>query len=582
MISTVKVPDETPVPPPRAAILISGDSEVQIEAAKILRLRMDQTFSEFDIISVEDLELENYDHKIWISLLEIGQPFIYRVTEHRFKALQRIFSLCDTFIWASSDDPSQANPVTGMITGLARSLRNENSVKYVTVKFQAILDLSRAVEKLSKVILKTLKSSADEYEAEYTEIDGALCIGRLVEGQYLNEFVTRKTTPQSAQPQKFRGDPDRRLKLTIPRPGILSSFQWEDEGLQVTIPLEPDEIEIEVKAVGLNFRDVLIALGQEPAAYLGMEFSGVVTKVGEAAAAKFRPGDRACGLTEGCFRTHVRCHTQSAIKLPDHISFQSAAAFSVVYPTAYYALIKIANLKPKESILIHSGAGGFGQACIQLAKLIGAKIFATVSTEDKKQFLITTYGIDESNIFSSRTPAFVEGIKLLTKGVGVDVIINSLAGEALKCSWECIAPFGRFIEVGKKDIHNFGSLPMFGFSRNASFTGVDLFYIYLHARKIIQELLETCMALLIDGKITVPAPVHLYKTSQIEDAFRFLESGKSMGKIVVEFNENDIVPVRKSFRSITLVGAVTNQKSPRSRLHPASSQFMNSIQMQLI
>jgi len=186
--------------------------------------------------------------------------------------------------------------------------------------------------------------------------------------------------------------------------------------------------------------------------------------------------DRVCCIPEGSLQNIVFVDAQVVIHIPDAMSFRSAAAFPVAYSSAYYSVFDVGRLKSKESILIHSGAGAFGQACIQLAKLLDAEIFTAVGTVEKKEFPIGSYSINEENKISSRGPDFVQGVKALTNGHGIDVIINSLAGEALKCSLECIAPFGRFVEVGKKDIYNFGNLPMFPFSKNATVSSVDVLY----------------------------------------------------------------------------------------------------------
>lgn len=249
-------------------------------------------------------------------------------------------------------------------------------------------------------------------------------------------------------------------------------------------------------------------------------------------------------MLEGSLGTYTRCNALTAIKIPDDMTFQSAAAIPVLYPTAYYALMHWARMKTGESILIHSGAGGLGQACIQLARLLNAEIYVTVSSEEKKKLIMDLYNIPESHIFSSRTPSSVQGIKNLTQGRGVDVVVNSLAGEAMKNSWGCIAPFGRFLETGKKDIFSYGTLPMFPFSRNVMFASVDLFYVYHNSKDIIKGLLQETMTLIREKKITLPFPLQSYNTSQIEDAFRFMQSGKTMGKIVIEFHDDDEVKVR--------------------------------------
>jgi NADPH:quinone reductase-like Zn-dependent oxidoreductase len=251
-------------------------------------------------------------------------------------------------------------------------------------------------------------------------------------------------------------------------------------------PLPDDHVEIEVRAVGLNFRDVLICMGEISDNYLGNECAGVVTKVG-AAVRHLQVGDRVNAWCLGSFSTSVRNPADCVERIPDSMSFATAASLPAVYVTAYYGLIYLARLRAGESVLIHAAAGGVGQAAIQFAKMIGAEIFVTVGTMEKKGHLIAAYGIAEDHIFASRDLTFASGIMRVTGGRGVDVVLNSLAGEALKATWRCIALFGRFIEIGKKDIEANSRLDMAPFV-NVTLASVDISIILRQNRKLAAEL----------------------------------------------------------------------------------------------
>lgn len=195
--------------------------------------------------------------------------------------------------------------------------------------------------------------------------------------------------------------------------------------------------------------------------------------------------------------------------------------------------------------MIHSAAGGTGQACVQIAQLYSAEIYATVGAEEKRELLRETYGIPDDHIFTSRSPAFTSGISAMTKGRGVDVVINSLAGEALRNTWEqCLAPLGRFIEIGKKDIMSLGQLPMSTFAKNVTFASVDLMMHLRETPAFVGSLLNRVVDLLVDGKISVQKPLAIFDASRIEEAFRLMQSGKNKGKMVIEFGSQDLVPVR--------------------------------------
>ena len=234
--------------------------------------------------------------------------------------------------------------------------------------------------------------------------------------------------------------------------------------------------------------------------------------------------------------------------------FTTVAGLSVVFCTAYYAVHHWARLKPRESILIHSGAGGLGQAVVQLARLVDAEIYVTVGNEEKKAAMVRLYGIRDDHVFYSRSSSFAKSIMRMTNGRGVDVIVNSLSGEALRSSWECIAPIGRFVEVGKKDIYAhglspIGGLPMLPFQKNVMFASIDLTLIMKIGGDLMRQLLREIVELAENEKIHVPQPLHVFRASETGKAFRIMQNGEHMGKIVIKFDDDDLVPIKNDKNS---------------------------------
>jgi NADPH:quinone reductase-like Zn-dependent oxidoreductase len=532
----------------KTVIVIAENSPLQSTTAEEIKSHIETLGSPgCRIVTLQEVAFTEFTGTSCIFLSELGQPFLFDITDENYACLQRIVSSAQDVLWVTSGRHGSDSPTAGMITGFARCIRGEfPKMNFITLALQEVQDISAAVQNIVTVF-RNISDKA--FETDYVERNGFLGINRVFQADYLNHHVAARTVSQAVKPQSLHSSHSRRLKLSVELPGLLETLQFVED--EVTQSVASDEIEILVKASGLNFRDILIALGQEDAsAYLGMECAGIVSQAGQTSG--FQTGDRVCAMLEGSLRTYARCKATTAIKIPEDMTFQSAAAIPVLYPTAYYALMHWARMKAGESILIHSGAGGLGQACIQLAKLLDAEIYVTVSSEEKKRLIREVYKIPESHIFSSRTSSFVQGIKNMTQGRGVDIIVNSLAGEALKSSWECIAPFGRFLETGKKDIVSYGQLPMFPFSRNVMFASVDLSYQYHHSKDILQGLLQETMKLIREKKVTLPFPLQPYNASQIEDAFRHMQSGKSMGKIVIEFHDEDEVKVCLALRLMWL------------------------------
>ena len=194
-------------------------------------------------------------------------------------------------------------------------------------------------------------------------------------------------------------------------------------------------------------------------------------------------------------------------------------------------------------MLIHSAAGGVGIAAIQLAKSIGAEIFATVGNEDKKDYLVKTFGVKPEHIFSSRDSSFLSGVLAATKGRGVDVVLNSLTGDLLHDSFKACAEFGRFIEIGKKDIIDHGSLDMATFGRNVSFMAFDLSSLYISDRpahhSMWNKLLRESMELIRTGVASPCMPLRVFDAADISDAFRYFMRGTRMGKVAVSFEKEE-------------------------------------------
>ena len=307
----------------------------------------------------------------------------------------------------------------------------------------------------------------------------------------------------------------------------------------------------------MNFKDVMIGLGQIPYSDIGLECSGVVTAIGRSVQ-NLTVGHRVCGLSKGGYSNSTRVLQKMITRIPDTMSFTAAASIPVVFCTAYYSLMDIARLEPGESVLIHAATGGVGQAAIMIAQHIGGvEIFATVGSTDKKDHLIENYDIPKDHIFSSRDLTFVSGLRDQTKGRGVDVILNSLAGEALSLSWrECLAPLGRFIEIGKRDLVVNNNLQMETFLKSATFAGVDLGELASAKPKAFHKLLTHVLELHQVGALVPVSPLVTYSMSALQSAMRLLQVGKHMGKVVITARGSDIIQV--SVPSLLLIQRLTH------------------------
>lgn len=525
----------------KMTVLIDPNSQLQSRVARQLVASMESLLAvQYEILLLPAGRITVDPQSTCVFLPEIERPFLHKMTSDEYALCQQMVSSANRILWVTNAGETGSDPRKAMVTGFARCLTRENPGQiFVNLGLDNPQTTNSTIGHISRVLRLIMTAKREEIEPEYKELDGDLWINRLISIEALDHSIALKTGQLSAQTTTLGQESSRRLGLTIQSPGILDTLQFSD--VESHEPLPFGYVEIKVEAAGLNFRDVMVALGYSVGESLGLECSGIVTQAGKGT--DFQIGDRVVCIVEGALATSVRCEAYAVIRIPDGMTFATAAAFPIAFLTAYYSIVRLARLQQGESILIHSAAGGFGQACIQTAILFDAEIYVTVGNEDKKQYLIDAYGIKGDHIFSSRTPDFGLKIRQLSQEHGVDVIVNSLAGEGLKTTWECIAPFGRFLELGKTDISSSAELPMSPFAKGASFIGVDL----VHLRKFkgpFREVLTETMNLVTEGKFTVQTPLNIYKASQLVSAFRYLESGKSVGKSVITLKNDDIVNVR--------------------------------------
>ncbi len=326
-------------------------------------------------------------------------------------------------------------------------------------------------------------------------------------------------------------------RLQIDKPGILTNLS-----LNETVRREPeaDEIEVLVKAGGINFRDVMKALGIYPGQpvdlkWFGDDFSGTVLRVGSAVK-DLRPGDAVVGMAPYCFRSHVTVHRNMVFRKPESMSFVEAATLPTVFLTSHYAINELARMEKGESILVHAGTGGVGQAAIQIAKHLGLTIFATAGSPEKRQ-LLKEMGVH--HVLDSRTLKFADDIMEITGGEGVDAVLNSLAGDFIPKNFSVLKTFGRYMEIGKVDVYGNTKIGLEPLRNNISFFVIDLAQHLQSKPAYIARMFSDLEAKFYDGSY-VPLSNHVFPVTEVVEAFRFMAAGKHVGKNVLDFDLPEI------------------------------------------
>lgn len=332
-------------------------------------------------------------------------------------------------------------------------------------------------------------------------------------------------------------DQNTNFHATMRNPGVIDDVALRE------IPLEPlgkDEVRVKIAAVGLNFRDVMAVTNLLPAEaepdpawqHLGLEFGAVVEAVGSDVQG-FKLGDRVMGLGRRCLQRFMTVDPRSLTILPEHISLEEAATIPSAFATAHFALNRVGRMAKGEKVFIHVATGGVGTAAVQLAQAAGAEIFATAGSPAKRRIL-KDLGI--KHVMNSRSLKFADDVERITKGKGVDILLNSLPGDYITKGLEIVAPYGRFIEIGKRDVYADSSIGMKALRKNVSVSVLDLAAMGQER----PELLADMFAELVDKFNTrelTPLPVTKFPLSKISDAFRYMSQAKHIGKVVVTFDE---------------------------------------------
>ena len=548
---------------------------------------------------LEQSSFDAYKSKICVFIGEVDEPILADLDDVRMEGLRAMVTQCNGLLWITTNGTIDSDmPEQALSQGFLRVLRNE----YVGRRYLS-LDLdpahtagrwSQDGDAVASTIMQVLEEGFGRADAEdgpadfeYAERDGVLLISRVFKDEQYNDMVMGPLVPswseviQGAKDDKGGTEivtstpleplfqENRPLRLEGGIPGHLDTLAFVDDGQDHSNhkELAPEILEISPRAYGLNSRDIMAAMGQLKDRSMGLESSGIVTRAGTEAQAKgYKVGDRVMALLDGAsFASTARVPWHGAVQIPTGIDFDNAASLPLIFSVAYVGLIDTARLVPGQSLLVHAAAGGFGQAVIMLAKHLDVtEIYATVSSQEKRDLLQREYGIPVERIFSSRDASFAPAVLAATNGRGVDVVFNSLPGPLLQASLGAIAPLGHLIEIGKKEIETNSLVALESFSRGISLTSLDVPMLLRRRGPDVHRVLGE-VARLVEQRALKPVyPVSVRPMQNVEAAFRYMQTGAQTGKIVLSAGPDERVLVVPQPKGIT----------PRHRLRPDASYMV--------
>lgn len=395
-------------------------------------------------------------------------------------------------------------------------------------------------------LLRTLANEMPELECCLLRLDPALsdeAASRLIAAEMTTHDAEREVvwTPAGRFVRRLRGgsppsdqDVAGATRLAVGRPGLLGSLRWE--AFMPRVP-GPNEVAIAVQVAGLNFRDLMWAQGVLPeealmggfsGASLGLECAGVVTAVGPGVD-DLMPGMRVIAVAPAALASEVVTLRRAVIPMPDNMNMAEGATIPVAFMTAVYALGHLANLAPGERVLIHGGLGSLGLAAIQYALHRDAVVYATAGSVLRRD-LLELLGV--AGVFDSRHARFADDVMAATGGEGVDVVLNSLSGELMESGLRVLRPFGRFIEVGKRDLYGNTRLGLRSLRHNIAYFAVDADELAAQRPALAAAVFAEITSLLSEGRLR-PLPYRVYGSEDVVDAFRQLQGSGHLGKILL-------------------------------------------------
>ena len=415
---------------------------------------------------------------ICISLLEMEREFLATLTSKDMDRLRKVTDTVTTLAWVTGASMiSDPNPDLALSNGLGRALMLEQpSLRFIVVDIGGFNSTDEETMRTTcRNVMQALLPRHVADDTEFIQENRILNISRFTPDLELNSLFRRRFGDKSFEPTSLA-----QLglaKLSISQVGMTDTMYFQ----QISEPSTPPpvgHVDVNLKAVSLNAKDIYAMGGRVETknSTISLDFCGIVSAVGPDVT-HLKVGDRVVALAPNCFRTTERVPIGSVHKMLPEEEFTVLPTLMTIYATAIHALRDRARLRVGESVLIHAGAGAFGFAAITMAQSIGATVFTTCGSQEKRDFLTRELDVPPDHIFNSRDASFVDDIMTAT-GKGVDVIINSLVGDLMHESWGCLAPFGRFVEIGKKELIDAGKLDMGIFLKGATFTAFDLSEYY--------------------------------------------------------------------------------------------------------
>ncbi|KAI1740420.1 lovastatin nonaketide synthase [Xylaria scruposa] len=540
---------EVLTPLPSVYIVVNDQVEAQIRIAAALRSRIQETTpltSETRTLT----ELSNQkiaEPSLTIFLSEIDDVLIDEISSNDYETLQSLLARVKNILWVTRTEPlSDTRPKQQLSTGLGRSLMSEDSTR----KF-VHLDLTHServledeVRFIRELVGRILSLPVEGIDNDYVVLQNKLHICRLTEYAEMDEKIAQAISPR--QNREIPLTHDTRLQLCSSQINA-GSVEWReverDEYHDGSSDHE-DMVRIQVQAIGLTFRDYLTVKGQLKATSLGNECAGVVIQSGSQSA--FKPGDRVCFISSSSACSVMEVQGRDLIKIPQTLSFVSAASMCTPQWIAYYALVRLAHLQRGEIVLIHQGSSCVGQMAIQLARTFSCRVLVTVGSANREKFLHDEFSISENDIFRMSDPMLLYKIRRSTEQQGVDVVIGAIEDSIKDYGTDllaCLGPCGRLIDTSLLASNTKVQHSMLqGSSWNTSTSTINMEALIQKKPDLFYATFQSALRLAFDEQFNTPRSIRTFTPGEVDMAFGTFEKREEICKRVITLDLHSTVP----------------------------------------
>ena len=481
------------------------------------------------------LSEQAFSGKLCISLLEYGNPFFLDIGSDDFTFLKTIINGTKSILWIVKDAENHPAPSFHMVDGLSRCLRSEDvNLKFVRLKIESS---STNPATIVKAMVEIAQSTLNDTEAEYEQRNGVIHVNRVLESSSMNDLLVSKLAKYREKELDLHGE--LALVASLQNPGLLNSINFE-KGEPPQGQCLPDEIVIEVCAIGPSLRDYQIASGQLDDTRMFFNCSGVVIEAGSQA--QLSPGDKVMAYYPGSCRTVLKCKAAFVAKLPESYDLFGAAALCSPALTAFHSLINIARLEKGETVLIHHAAEAMGRVAIQIAQNVGATVIATATTKEEFEILETEHNIAKEHILVAERASLKQPVLRSTHDRGVNVILNFRSRSDFEESLEVVAPFGRLVDsTGEPSCEK--TLGFEAASKCITYSTVDLPQMQLHCPSLLQSLLSQVSSWIREGRIALVPRPDTYSASSIPQALQSFNNDRVARSVAIDFSPGQTVKV---------------------------------------